>query len=312
MPRIRFAVDQTVRLEINGSTQRVRTCATRPGLPPLLVVQAGPGLPLLHEAGKFQQRLRFEEHFQVFYWEQRGCGPAPRADAARVSLHQQVEDLRAVLRWIHSETHQAVVVFGISIGGTISLKAAEQEPALVKSVVVISVDSKTSVSDAAVDAFLQDTGRQTQNRRLRRRIARLAKPPYTDPSAIQARASLLGDLDSLEYGRTFNALLRETLVAMLRAYGPVGTVRALRNINAVQRRLLPEVDSLDLFASPPTLQVPVHYIFGEQDALTPRRFVTDVPAAIPSPSRTVTLLPNAGHMVHFDQPERVRAITVQA
>ena len=60
-----MAITDTVKLEINGSTQKVCMCAERTGLPPLLVVQAGPGLPLLHEVRKFQQRLQLEKDFLV-------------------------------------------------------------------------------------------------------------------------------------------------------------------------------------------------------------------------------------------------------
>src|ERR1035441_10690081 len=47
-----MAITDTVKLEINGSAQKVCMCAERTGLPPLLIVQAGPGLPLLHEVRK--------------------------------------------------------------------------------------------------------------------------------------------------------------------------------------------------------------------------------------------------------------------
>ena len=65
--RTSFAVDKTITLGINRSTQRVRLCATRTGLPPLLIVQAGPGLPVLNEVAKLQQRLRLEQQFLVVY-----------------------------------------------------------------------------------------------------------------------------------------------------------------------------------------------------------------------------------------------------
>src|SRR5215475_2061460 len=110
-----LAIDKTITLTINGSRQRVRLCAARPGLPPLLVVQAGPALPLLHEVAKFQRLLNLETDFLVAYWEQRGCGDASADDAQSVSLAQQVEDLRSVLQWLYEETRQRAVVLGISI-----------------------------------------------------------------------------------------------------------------------------------------------------------------------------------------------------
>jgi pimeloyl-ACP methyl ester carboxylesterase len=90
-------INETVNLDINGSHQTVRLCAERTGLPPLLVVQAGPGLPVLHEVKKFQRHLQLERAFLVSYWDQRGCGNASREDAKSVSLRQQVDDLSAIL-----------------------------------------------------------------------------------------------------------------------------------------------------------------------------------------------------------------------
>src|SRR5262245_42003735 len=123
-----LAIDKTTRLNINGSLQSVRLCAATAGLPPLLVVQGGPALPLLHEVPKFQRLLNLERDFLVGYWEQRGCGDAPAREAESVSLSRQVEDLRSVLRWMHGETQQRVLLLGISIGATFALQAVEGEP----------------------------------------------------------------------------------------------------------------------------------------------------------------------------------------
>ena len=307
-----LAVEKTITLDINGSTQRIRMCARRTGLPPLVIVQAGPGLPVLNDVAKLQQRLRLEHQFLVAYWEQRGCGPASREDAMSASLQQQVDDLRQVLHWLREETKQTAVVFGISLGATIALRAVEQEPGCAKSVVAISVDTHTLWSDAAAAAFLEQQSLRAGSRRLSRRVRALEKPPYVDPAAIQRRARLLADLGTIERGKTFNTLLREALFSMIRTYGVVGAIRALRNINVVQRTMLPELVGLDLFAAPPRLAVPVHCVFGEQDALLPDTVVKHLPAAIIAPACTVRLVPNAGHMVHFDQPDIVRSIAVNA
>jgi pimeloyl-ACP methyl ester carboxylesterase len=79
-------------------------------------------------------------------------------------------------------------------------------------------------------------------------------------------------------------------------------------MNLVQRRMLAEIASLDLFANPPRVAVPVHYVFGERDALSPSAVVNRLPAAIAAPATTVTVVADAGHMVHFDRPDVVRSI----
>jgi pimeloyl-ACP methyl ester carboxylesterase len=307
-----LAIDKTITLTINGSRQRIRLCAARPGLPPLLVVQGGPALPLLHEVAKFQRLLNLEDDFLVGYWEQRGCGNAPAHDAHSVSLAQQVDDLCSVLRWLHGETRQRALVLGISIGGTYTLQAVEREPGLVRAVIAVSPDARTAASDAAAHAFLQKQVLRENAGRVRRRIEALAPPPYVDPAPFQDRTRLLADLGTIERGRAFSALLQEFFFALMRTYGVVGSARALRNITIILRRLLPEIASLDLLACPPHVTVPVHYVFGEQDVLTPISMVTELPASIAAPNSTVLLVPDAGHMVHFDQPHIVRSIVERA
>ena len=269
-------------------------------------------MPLLHEVRKFQRYLGLESDLLVGYWEQRGCGVAPRQDAKSVSLQKQVDDLRGVLQWLKNLTRQTVILFGISLGGTIALQAAAHEPQNVKSVIAISPDANTASSDASVYLFLQAQSALAENRRLIGRVTKLGEPPYTDSAAFQLRARLLGDLGAIERGKKFSGLLKETLFSMIRTCGLVGTAQALRNMNLTQRELLPQLVQLDLFADPPRLAMPVHYIFGEQDPLVPLAIVNQLPAAIACAESTLVRVPNAGHMVHFDQPEIVRSVAMKA
>jgi pimeloyl-ACP methyl ester carboxylesterase len=307
-----LAIDETLALDINGSRQQVRVCATAPGLPPLIVVQQGPGIPLLHEVAKFQRRLDLERDFLVVYWDQRGCGNASAAEALRVSLAQQVADLQAVIAWTADRTQQRVLLFGISLGAAIALLAAAGESTRVRAVIANSPDLQTRAADAAVDAFLRERVRSAGTPRLARALAKLGSPPYLDARSFQRRAVLLTDFDSIERGKTFNALLRELLVGMLKTYGIVGSVRALRNMSAVQSRMLTDVAALDLLSHPPALSVPVHFVFGEQDALTAAFMSGELPGVIGGPGTTAVRVPEAGHLVHFDRPDVVQAIAETA
>jgi pimeloyl-ACP methyl ester carboxylesterase len=306
-----LAIDRTIKLEVNSSIQHLRLCAARAGLPPLLVVQGGPALPVLHEVAKFQRLLKLEEDFLVAYWDQRGCGPAAKKDASSVSWSQQIDDLRTVLTWFHGEAKQPVTMLGISIGATLVLRVVEHESVRVKAIVAVSPDLQNILSDEAASIFLQEQAGRAGSR-LSRRVAKLGRPPYVDPGAFQTRARLLADLGTIEYGKTFRAQFGETLIGMVRAYGVVGTVTTLRNMALVQRRLLPEIVSVNLFEHPSRVAVPVHCVFGEQDALTSAAMVERLPAAISAPATTVVRVPNAGHMVHFDRPDVVGSIAVDS
>ena len=109
----------------------------------------------------------------------------------------------------------------------------------------------------------------------------------------------------------FGELLRSLLYSLIHTYGWFGTAASLRNMNAIQRRLLPELARLNLFANWPWPAIPVHYIFGGSDPLVPQSLVQKV-ATVAAHEDTVVVVPNSGHMVHFDEPTIVRTIIVKA
>jgi pimeloyl-ACP methyl ester carboxylesterase len=304
-------LDTTVDLDVGDTRQRVRLCAARSGSPPVLIVQAGPGFPLLNEVAKFQQRLQLEHDFSVAYWDQRGCGRAPQRDAQGVSLETQVADLLTVIRWVAATARQPVVVLAISLGATTALRAAARDATDIAALVLVSLDADIPASDTAVFHLLQDVANEGNHPRMARMVRKLGPPPYRTPAPFQLRMRLLTDLGGIERGRGFAGLMWSSLSTLIRTYGPFGAVAALRNMSAIQRRVLPELPTVNLFADWRHPAVPVHYVFGERDPLVPRPLVQQI-SKLARPTDTVRTVPGAGHMVHFDEPAVVRAVVGRA
>jgi proline iminopeptidase len=297
-----------LQIRINECMLSVRVCTMNAGNPPVLVVQAGPGLPLLHEVRKFQQRLGLERRFTVYYWDQRGCGPARTRDARSVSFSQQVDDLRALVCWIKTRSGQPVTLFGVSLGGTMSLLAANSPTDAVASVIAISPDIETAESDSSVASFLAEQLQVPNRRTLESRVTRLGSPPYIEPERFQLRARILSDLGVIERKKRFAGIATEMLSRLVMTYGIAGTVRALRNMTTIQRRLLPELASLNLSGQLSRLDVPVDFLIGECDPLVPASLRRRLSELSNTSGISVTIAPRAGHMVHFDRPDIVRLI----
>ena len=67
-------------VQLGGTTQWIRIRGADPSNPVLLLIQQGPGLPMINEVRRFERALGLEEDFTVVYWDQRGCGRSlPRA-----------------------------------------------------------------------------------------------------------------------------------------------------------------------------------------------------------------------------------------
>ena len=75
--------------------------------------------------------------------------------------------------------------------------------------------------------------------------------------------------------------------------------------------MLPQLASLNLFANWPAPPVPVHYIFGKNDPLCPETLVRKIADTL-TREDSLTSIPGAGHMLHFDEPVAIRALIAQA
>src|SRR5262245_1530177 len=90
-------MDKLERIQLGGITQWIRIRGADASNPVLLLMQQGPGLPIINEARRFEQLLGLEETFTVVYWDQRGTGlssPPLRKHSNRfeISAPRMVDD----------------------------------------------------------------------------------------------------------------------------------------------------------------------------------------------------------------------------
>jgi pimeloyl-ACP methyl ester carboxylesterase len=73
----------------------------------LLLIQQGPGLPMINEARRFERLLGLEQAFTVIYWHQRGCGRSLRGrhKPQDITLKAMVADTVWLLESIPGAVH---------------------------------------------------------------------------------------------------------------------------------------------------------------------------------------------------------------
>ena len=71
-------IDRREPVRLGESTQWIRIRAANARNPLLLLVQQGPGLPMINEVRTFERVLSLEDDFTVVYWDQRGGLSIPR------------------------------------------------------------------------------------------------------------------------------------------------------------------------------------------------------------------------------------------
>src|SRR5947209_118407 len=79
-------IDQLEEVRLDGTAQWIRVCGSDTSNPVLLLMQLGPGLPIINDARRFEKLLALEDAFTVVYWDQRGTGLTLRDGSTRDTL----------------------------------------------------------------------------------------------------------------------------------------------------------------------------------------------------------------------------------
>ena len=176
-------IDLREPVRLGESTQWIRIRAANARNPLLLLVQQGPGLPMLSEVRTFERLLSLEDDFTVVYWDQRGCGRSLRsADATRdLSFETMVSDTERLLAMLCDRFDRPAVVAGFSMGAMIAARAAARRPDLVATLVAVSMDIDGAAAGKNAYEFALAAAQARQNRRAVRQLKsdRARTPPHS-------------------------------------------------------------------------------------------------------------------------------------
>jgi pimeloyl-ACP methyl ester carboxylesterase len=125
-------IDTLEAIPAGGTIQWIRIRGADTANPVLLLIQQGPGLPMINEALRFERLLGLEQAFTVIYWDQRGCGRTlrKRQDRAGITLEAMTGDTVSLLDYLRNRLGAKTYVAGFSFGATIGAYAAAQRPDL--------------------------------------------------------------------------------------------------------------------------------------------------------------------------------------
>ena len=135
-------LDALEAIRLGDTTQWIRVRGSDPSNPVLLLIQQGPGLPMINEVRRFEHLLALEQDFTVVYWDQRGCGRSLRSRTGqeRITLDLMVDDTVSLLERLRDRFGKTAHVAGFSIGATIGARATACRPDLVATLVAVSLD----------------------------------------------------------------------------------------------------------------------------------------------------------------------------
>jgi proline iminopeptidase len=306
-------IDTLEGVQLGGITQRIRVRGAYASNPVLLLMQQGPGLPIINDARRLERLLGLEKTFTVVYWDQRGTGlssPSLRKNPNRfeISVTRMVDDTMTLLELLRDRFGGKIFVAGFSFGATFAAYAAVQRPDLVAALVAAGMDIDVPAAEENAYTFALDTARQRGNQRAIRQLEAIGPPPHTTAKQFNTRARWVANFGGVATNASFNSLLRALLLSLIRSpdYSAADIIRTVRGMSASRTALLPQLASTDLVRTMPRLDVPLVMAQGCLDQVAPGEAAQRFHDSLTAPSKQLVWFESSAHMPHLEEPAKFR------
>ena len=306
-------IDTLEGVQLGGITQWIRVRGADASNPVLLLMQQGPGLPIINDARRLEHLLGLEEAFTVIYWDQRGTGlssPSLRTNSNpfEISVTRMVDDTVTLLELLRDRFGGKTFVAGFSFGATFAAYAAVQRPELVAALVAAGMDIDIPAAENNAYAFAVDAARQRGNRRAIRQLEAIGPPPHTTRKQFTTRARWVANFGGVTTNANFSSLLRELVLSLVRSpdYSPADVIRTLRGMSASQAALLPQLATTDLVRTMPRLDVPLVMAQGRLDQVAPGEAAQRFHDSLTAPSKQLVWFESSAHTPHLEEPAKFR------
>jgi pimeloyl-ACP methyl ester carboxylesterase len=306
-------IDTLEGVQLGGITQWIRVRGANASNPVLLLMQLGPGLPIINDARRLERLLGLEKAFTVIYWDQRGTGlssPSLRKNSKRfeISVTRMVDDTVTLLELLRDRFGGKTFVAGFSFGATFAAYAAVQRPELVAALVAAGMDIDIPAAEDNAYAFAVDAARQRGNRRAIRQLEAIGPPPHTTMKQFTTRARWAANFGGVAANANASGLLRELVLSLVRSpdYSAADIIRTLRGFIASQAALLPQLATTDLVRTMPRLDVPLVMAQGRLDQVAPGEAAQRFHDSLTAPSKQLVWFESSAHTPHLEEPAKFR------
>jgi len=276
--------------------------------PLLLFLAGGPGGSEMAWVRHFNAPL--EEHFLVVQWDQRGAAKsyAARMDPDSLTVEQFVSDASELVELLTSRFSQRkVVLVGHSWGSILGVLLARRRPERIHAYVGTGQQVNFLENDTVSHLRAYELAMRYADHKALARLARIGPPPYTGPDMTR-RYMTLFSLASRHAGR--RKVLPELISSVLTApeYSLRDKLHFFLGMRRTFPRVYPQLAGLNLEAQVPRLEVPVWFLLGREDHVTPSEIAVRYFDKLEAPRKTLLWFEHSGHSPPFEEPGRFNAI----
>jgi pimeloyl-ACP methyl ester carboxylesterase len=287
------AVSRLMTLSLGGVDQWISIRGHDTSNPVLLFLHGGPGMPMMFLAHAFQRPL--EEHFVCVQWDQRGAGKSFRPDLAEdgLSVRRLLDDLYELVgvltTWFGK---QKIILAGHSFGSYLGMLAVREHPELFE----VYIGIGQVVDDERTSAL--------QDRFIRKEAAELGVPEAIadlDRDGPAAHEKWLFRFRAeLRASRGYRPFVKAGVLAP--EYGLFDILKVAKGSAFSSIHMRYDVIEGPLMDNVREVRVPVYFLMGQYDQVTPLALVEEYVKLLEAPHKQIILFRRSAHFPFFEEP----------
>ncbi|MDR1796256.1 MAG: alpha/beta hydrolase [Clostridiales Family XIII bacterium] len=325
-------IDTQEYIEIGGIKQYIQIRGQDRSNPVVLLLHGGPGQPEALQYYLWQKPLQAD--FTFVDWDQRGAGNTyyeNDGDCGVVDQARLVQDIDEIVDYLREEFGQEkIIIVGHSFGSTIGVRYVQAHPEKVRHYFGVgqmagSLSEMTAEQvreaaeiaraggdeEAAADMELHLQSYLENLEALRGEPAGegsetiFKHPAYADWGDLRRQTyKYLPDAgrSDLYIGFAGAVSPRATMNDLKWWLGGMSSEGALRALDPLERELF--VEDVSLLDGPMEFKVPVTFIMGAEDWVTPGTLAEAYLERIDAPAKQIRYVEDAGHTPMWDNPEQ--------
>jgi pimeloyl-ACP methyl ester carboxylesterase len=287
-------------IKVGGREEWVTARGEDRSNPRILFLHGGPSEANSPFVGLYRP---FEKDFVFVQWDQPGAGMTyMRAgkDQPKLTLDSMADDGIAVAERIRRGSRMKVILIGQDWGGLLGLRMIEKRPDLFRAFVGTGQVVSWLAEQQPQYDYVRSRATAARDQKTLDGLNRIGPPPYRSLEAYRRFGDYFEPYKPLQ-DRQSEQTLRIALVRSPRLTLPevFKWVKALRS---GEEELTPVMMAADLRKGPNRYDVPIFFIQGADDIITPTSLISAWLPGVQAPAKRVDVVPAAAHMVMWQHP----------
>ena len=310
-------IDTLLALELGGIEQWILIRGENRSNPVLLVLHGGPGAPLFPFARDLGWKTGLEKHFIMVYWEQRGTGKSFHFSISpqSMNLDQMQRDAVELIRFVRNyfDTPR-IFLLAKSWGSLPGIRLVQQNPEWIYAYIAIGQIVIPLKGDSLSYEYTRQLATKQHHLKAQRELEKIGYPPYDYPKLLRQRQwlqRLSRDRENqarswAPFGQYLKILLATPeyslwdIISM--GFDPYFSLKHLWNDRFYELNLLHDVRSV---------QVPVYFLCGRHDYVTPTPVQVEFYEMLEAPEgKYLFWFEMSGHQPEYTEPEKFSDIMV--